>query len=120
MREGRYRLLGDGNNFVSRIHIDDLAAHAEAALLGDLTGAYPVADEEPCTSHEIAAYCAKLLGIPLPLSVGPERLGETRRADRRVDGSAIRRLLALRLMYPNYREGIAACLSEEARALSTS
>ena len=38
-----------GDNYVSRIHVDDLAAHAEAALLSDLEGAYPVADEESCT-----------------------------------------------------------------------
>jgi nucleoside-diphosphate-sugar epimerase len=121
MREGRYRLFGDGSNFVSRIHVDDLAAHAEAALLSDVTGAFPVADEEPCTSREIAEYCANLLRIALPASAAaPEELGETRRADRRVDGSAIRRLLSISLRYPNYREGIAACLAEEARALSTS
>jgi len=29
-------------------------AHCEAALLADVTGAYPVADEEPCRSREIA------------------------------------------------------------------
>jgi nucleoside-diphosphate-sugar epimerase len=120
MRAGKYQLFGDGFNFVSRIHVDDLAAHAEAALLSDLTGAYPVADEEPCTSHEIAAYCAELLGVPMPPVARAEQLGETRRTDRRVDGSEIRRLLSLTLRYPNYRAGIAGCLAEEARALSTS
>jgi nucleoside-diphosphate-sugar epimerase len=120
MREGKYRRFGDGANFVSRIHVDDLARLAEAALLSDLTGAYPVADDEPCTSREIAEYCAGLLGVPMPPFAAPEQLGETRRADRRVDGSAIRRRLSLKLRYPNYRSGIAACLAEEARALSTS
>jgi nucleoside-diphosphate-sugar epimerase len=120
MREGTYQLFGDGSNFVSRIHVDDLAFHAETALFSELTGTFPVADEEPSTSQEIAAWCAELLGIPMPLSVTPDQLGETRRADRRVDGSAIRRLLNLKLKYPNYREGIPACLVEEARALSIS
>lgn len=120
MREGKYRLFGDGSNYVSRIHVDDLAAHAAAAMLSDVTGAYPVADEEPCTSHEIAEYCASLLGIPLPEPAADDALGETRRADRRVNGSAIRGVLGLRLKYPNYRVGIAASLVEEARALSTS
>lgn len=120
MHAGKYQPFGNGSNFVSRIHVDDLAAHAEAALLSDLTGAYPVADEEPCTSREIAEYCAELLSVPMPPVARGDQLAETRRTDRRVDGSAIRRLLALTLRYPNYRAGIEGCLMEEARALSTS
>ncbi len=97
-----------GDNFVSRIHVDDLAAHAEAALLSDVIGAYPVADEEPCTATEIAEFCAKLLGIPLPQSPAQPRFGKP--SNRRVDGSAIRRLLFVRLIYPTYRTGIPASL----------
>jgi nucleoside-diphosphate-sugar epimerase len=107
MKEGRFQLAGAGDNFVSRIHVDDLAAHAEAALLSDVTGAYPVADEHPCTSREIAEYCAKLLNLPMPPSVPIATLHETRRADRRVDGRAIRAKLKLTLQYPTYREGLA-------------
>jgi nucleoside-diphosphate-sugar epimerase len=121
MRAGTYKLMGSGENFVSRIHVEDLARHAEAAIVSAATGAYPVADEQPCTSREIAEYCAKLLNLPMPPEVPAELLGETRRADRRVDGSAIRRLLGLTLQYPSYREVIPACLAaEEARAFSTS
>ena len=120
MRAGTFRLSGDGDNFISRIHVDDLASHAEAALLSEITGAFPVADERPCTSREAAEFCAKLLGVPLPPSAPPESLDETRRADRRVDGSAIRRLLGIGLSYPSYREGFPACIAEEARAFSTS
>ena len=113
MRAGRYKLVGDGSNFVSRIHVDDLAAHAEKALLGELTGAYPVADKRACSSHEIAMFCAELLNLPRPPSVIAEEVSETRRADRRVDGSTIRRLLGIELRYPSYREGIPASLAEE-------
>jgi nucleoside-diphosphate-sugar epimerase len=120
MREGKYRLMGEGGNYVSRIHVDDLARHSEAAMCSELTGAYPVADEEPCTSRKITEYCAGLLGVPMPETASADELGETRRADRRVDGSAIRELLGIALQYPSYREGIAACLEAEARALSTS
>jgi nucleoside-diphosphate-sugar epimerase len=120
LRAGTYKLLGAGANFVSRIHVDDLARLAVAAMMSELTGAYPVADEEPCTSREIAQYCSNLLGVPMPEEAPPEMLGETRRTDRRVDGSEIRRLLGLALLYPTYREGITACLEEEARTFSTS
>jgi nucleoside-diphosphate-sugar epimerase len=110
MREGRFQLAGAGDNFVSRIHVDDLAAHAEAGLLSDVTGAWPVADDLPCTSREIADFCSRLLNLPMPPSVPIEALHETRRADRRVDGRAIRARLRITLQYPTYREGIPASL----------
>ena len=98
-----------GDNYVSRIHVDDLAAHAEAALLSNLEGAYPVADEEPCTTREIAEFCARLLNLP---SVPQPAAGSKARAtsNRRVDGSAIRRALGITLVYPSYRTGIPASL----------
>ena len=98
-----------GDNYVSRIHVEDLAAHAEAALLSDLEGAYPVADEEPCTTREIADFCARLLHLP---SVPQPAQGTKARAtsNRRVDGSAIRRALGITLKYPSYRTGIPASL----------
>jgi nucleoside-diphosphate-sugar epimerase len=110
MARGRYRLVGSGDNFVSRIHVDDLAAHIEAALLSDVSGAWPVADEEPCTSSEIARFCADLLTLPVPDSIPAIEAHHTRRADRRVDGSGIRGKLGLGLRYPTYRLGIPASL----------
>jgi nucleoside-diphosphate-sugar epimerase len=91
------------DNIVSRIHVDDLAAHVEAALLSGITGAYPVADEEPCTPRELADFCSRLLNRPIE--------PRPARSSRRVDGSAIRRALAVTLQYPSYREGYAAASS---------
>ncbi len=111
IRLGRYRLAGDGANFVSRIHVDDLAAICQAALASEITGAYPVADEEPCSSRLMAAFCASLLGLPLPEPADPAALHRTRQVDRRVDGRAILRLLSLTLRYPSYRTGVPAALA---------
>ena len=113
LREKKFALVDGGRRYTSRIHVDDLAAHAEAALFSELTGAYPVADEEPCTSLDIATFCARLLGLPLPESVPAYQVSETRRADRCVDGSAVRRLLGVELRYPTYRVGIPAAIEEE-------
>ncbi len=113
IREGKWKIGGDGSNFVSRIHVDDLATHALAAMSGDLTGAWPVADEEPCTTLEISRFCCDLLGLPIPESVASGTLDETRRGDRRVDGSAIRSRLGISLEYPSYRTGIPASFTEE-------
>jgi nucleoside-diphosphate-sugar epimerase len=114
MRRGDFRLLGEGENFVSRIHVDDLAALAEAALLSEVKGAWPVADLRPAQSREIAAFCANLLGCPLPASASARELSETRRANRRVDGRAITEILGVRLAFPTYREGIPQALAAEA------
>lgn len=110
MARGEFFLAGDGGNYVSRIHVDDLAAAAEAALLADIEGAWPVADGHPCTSREIAEFCARLLGLPVPESRGVDELSETRRANRRVNGAAVLRRLGITLRYPSYREGIPASL----------
>jgi hypothetical protein len=82
-------------------------------LLSDVTGAYPVADEEPCTSTEIAQFCARLLDLPLPDAQAKARATTTTTSssDRRVDGSAIRRLLGVMLAYPSYRVGIPASVT---------
>jgi nucleoside-diphosphate-sugar epimerase len=110
MAEGRFKLVGTGENYVSRIHVDDLAAHVEAALLSDVGGAWPVADDHACTSLEIARYCSELLSVPMPPSISEAGVHHTRRADRRVDGRAIREQLGITLRYPSYLSGIPASI----------
>ena len=110
MSRGEYNLVGKGQNFVSRIHVDDLVSHVEAGLLSGVEGAYPVADEHPCSAWEIAEFCSKLLHVPMPGTVRAEEVHHTRRADRRVDGSEIRRLLEVPLRFPSYHSGIPASL----------
>ena len=111
IRTGRWRVAGDGSNYTSRIHVDDLAAMAVAAVLGGLGGAWPVADEEPSTNAEITRFCCELMGVDVPPSAPASQLDETRRADRRVDGSEVRRLLGVTLRYPSYRFGVPAALT---------
>jgi nucleoside-diphosphate-sugar epimerase len=113
MRVGKYRLLGDGSNFISRIHVEDLAALAEAALLSDLAGAFPVADRQPCAAREIAEYCAELLGVAAPVESDWAEVPETRRTNRRVDGREVFARLGVEMRYPGYREGIAQALEVE-------
>lgn len=114
LRAGRFRLARGPARLVSRIHVDDLAAIIARAMELGLEGTYPVADLEPAPSSDVAAFCAHRLGLALPDAVDPEALSETRRADRRVDGSAVLRRLDLQLRYPTYRRGIPASLAAEA------
>jgi nucleoside-diphosphate-sugar epimerase len=118
MRDGRHRLWADGSNYISRIHVDDLAAHIESALLSTITGAFPAADDEPCPAIEIALFCAELTGSPMPAPTPALDPDDTRRTNRRVDGSVIRKLLGITLRYPSYRTGIPAALAEEAAQMN--
>jgi len=106
VKEGK---LPRGSGFVSRIHVDDLAAVLEAGVLSDLTGAWPLADDYPCPSEEISSWCGWLLRIPTSrpdASTFPV-------AGRTVDGREIRSLLGVNLSYPNYEAGILASLALE-------
>jgi len=118
MRRGTFRLPGDGTRFISRIHVEDLAVLARAALVSEQAGAWPVADEEPCTSLEICRFVSALTGLPMPEPAPPDSVSVTLRShrgvnDRRVDGRAVVRLLGVRLRYASYRAGIPACLAAE-------
>ena len=115
MRRGTFRLYGDRANIISRIHVDDLAAVVEAAMLSSYTGAWPVADLHPSSSYEIASFCASLMRIPMPPHEPAGSAPPTRQSNRRVDGRAILQLLGLELRYPSYREGIPACIAQENR-----
>jgi nucleoside-diphosphate-sugar epimerase len=99
-REGR---APRSSGVVSRIHVDDLAAITDAALFSDIEGAWPVADDLPCSSAEIIDSLAQTREIRKGHSI----------TGRRVDGRKIRELLNVKLRYPSWKTGIPACLREE-------
>lgn len=100
LREGR---AARGSGIVSRIHVDDLAALADASLFSVAEGSWPVADELPCSSDEIIA--------ALDPSAAVERTFPT--AGRRVDGRKIPKILNVELKYTTWRTGIPASIAEE-------
>ncbi len=106
--QGNFR-PSPGNRVVSRIHVDDLTEHAVRALQSAAGGAFPVADEEPCPSSEVAEWTCRYLRIPFVAGAPQEQ-----RSGRTVDGSAVRAILGIRLRYRSFREGVPACLAAEA------
>jgi nucleoside-diphosphate-sugar epimerase len=102
---------GSASGVVSRIHVDDLAALMEAGLYSELEGAWPVADEEPCSTAEIARWYGEIAGLKVEMATGPQVNG------RRVDGRKICKLLNVRLKYPTWQAGVLACLEEETRLM---
>jgi nucleoside-diphosphate-sugar epimerase len=114
IREGRMP-RSSGSGVVSRIHVDDLAALAEAGLFSELEGAFPVADEAPCSSEEIAAWCRGYFGMPPGeasggFGVAGLKAAGLKAAGRRVDGRKVRELLGVTLKYPTWETGVPASI----------
>ncbi|WP_437985367.1 NAD-dependent epimerase/dehydratase family protein [Sorangium sp. So ce117] len=121
---GDFRMTGEGDqqgrNVVSRIHVEDLARLALAALeRADRAGpgeAFLVADDAPVPQIEVVRWLCARLGLALPAGAPREELHETLRHDRAVDNAKIKRALGMALLYPSYIEGFEACLAVEAEA----
>lgn len=116
LRAGTYRVIGDGANWVSRIHVDDLVgaiiAAGTVAPLGRRV--YVIADDEPATARAHADGVAALLGLPPPASI-PESEVPPEHADflfgnRRVRNARLKAELGVVLRHPTWREGVPASL----------
>jgi len=117
LREGKMP-RGAASGIVSRIHVEDLAALLEAGLFADLQGAWPVADDAPCSSAEIAAWGIESghARYPRPEAVGEYRNAVKPIAGRKVNGGKVRELLGVELKYPSWQAGIEASIAEEKTA----
>ena len=102
---GAHRLPGDGSGFISRIHVDDLAAMLLASdrVRGET---FVVGDLAPAAQREIVGWICAEYQCPFPASVPLEEVHETLRRNRRIDPSRARRMLDITLRYPTYREGM--------------
>jgi nucleoside-diphosphate-sugar epimerase len=108
LREGRVP-RSSASGVVSRIHVDDLAALAEAGLFSDLTGAWPVADDHPCPTAEIAAWFALQFHAGAADAVSTEFAVQ----GRRVNGLAVRKKLGINIRFPSWHTGLPASIAEE-------
>ncbi len=103
---GQYRLPGDGSNFVSRIHVDDLSAMILSALISNQKQQiFLGGDAKPTTHREIVEWLVSRLNLPFPESMPLEQCHYTQRGNRKVDASASLAKLGTVLQYPTYVEG---------------
>jgi nucleoside-diphosphate-sugar epimerase len=114
---GDFRMAGDGANVVSRIHVADLAAMvlglfaSPEASVRDV--AYVAADDAPVPQIEAIRWLSAHMGVPLPDAASPGEIAPSLRHDRAVDNARIKKVLAMSLAFPSYREGFEACLAAE-------
>ena len=102
---GLHKLPGAGDNVISRIHVDDLAALllASSSVRGRT---FVVGDREPAKQRDVVSWIRAEYGCAMPPSVPPEEVHESLRRNRRVDASGILKELGVTLRYPTYREGM--------------
>jgi nucleoside-diphosphate-sugar epimerase len=109
---GSYKLPGDGQNFVSRIYLPDLARLIDAAFKRAEPGKlYLAGDEKPSTHLEVASWLCQKLGLPMPASAPLDTVAPTLRGNRQIDASLIRRELDVTLKFPTYVEGFSDALA---------
>lgn len=99
---GKLRSPGDGSDFVSLVHIADMAAATVLAVEAwPSRQALIVADDRPARWAEVFAYVAELAGGPAPPTGG--RLGFP---SFRVSNRRAREVLGWRPLYGDYRAGL--------------
>ena len=112
------RVIKPGQVF-NRIHVDDIAQIAEAALVQQADGIFNGADDEPAPPQDVIAFGAGLLGIEPPPEVAFDDAEMTPMArtfygeNKRVKNQKIKSDLGVTLKYSNYREGLRAVLAAE-------
>lgn len=113
------RIVKEGQVF-SRIHVDDIVQTLIASMLNPNPGnVYNLADDEAAPSHEVIAYACELLGVESPPTVPFEdaNLPPIARSfyldNKRVSNEKIKRDLGIKLLHPDFKSGLEACLKGE-------
>lgn len=117
VKNGTARRIIKKNQVFSRIHVDDIAQVLHASINRPRPGAvYNVCDDYPAPPQDVIAHAAELLGMPLPPAVEFEEAEMTPMArsfyaeSKKVKNDLIKTELGVSLLYPDYRQGLAALL----------
>ncbi|HKU45159.1 MAG TPA: NAD(P)-dependent oxidoreductase [Polyangiales bacterium] len=100
-KAGKLRMPGDGEAYVSLIHIADMAEATLAAIENWTPGTFIVADDGPARWREVLSYVAQQLGVDAPAPGG--RLGF---ASFRVRNARARAAFGWKPHYADYRQGL--------------
>jgi nucleoside-diphosphate-sugar epimerase len=108
------RIVKPGQVF-NRIHVTDICAVIEALLHYEGgSEIWNVSDDEPAPPQDVVTYAAMLLGIDPPPEQSVEKadLSQFARSfyneNKRASNDKIKQKLGVRLIFPTYREGLAA------------
>lgn len=120
LRAGTARRIVKPGQIFSRIHVADIAQALMVSIRNPQPGAiYNLCDNDPAPPEDIIAHAARLLGLPLPPAEDYATAAMTPMArsfyaeSKRVSNDLIQRKLGVRLIYPDYRAGLADLLRAE-------
>ncbi len=120
VREGKARRIIKEGQVFSRTHVDDIAQVLHASIERPNPGAaYNVCDDDPAPPQDVIGHAAQLLGLPKPEAVAFEDADMSPMArsfyaeSKRVSNDRIKDELGVKLIYPDYRAGLAALLEAE-------
>jgi len=124
VRSGEARRIVKPGQVFSRIHVEDIAQVVEAAMNrpGEAAPggtAFNVCDDEPAPPEDVLAHAADLIGAPRPPEVPFDAAEMSPMArsfyseSKRVRNDRMKTRLGVSLLYPTYREGLAALRDAE-------
>jgi nucleoside-diphosphate-sugar epimerase len=120
---GTATMIGDGRNFISHIHIDDLVFLLDRIVLEGQPGAlYNICDDEPTRAQEFYGEIRQRLGMVPPRAfskstalfsgMDPSVVGMAS-ASARLSNARITQELGVKLHYPSFRTWLDERLSEQ-------
>lgn len=119
LRDGTARRIIKPGQVFNRIHVEDIARVTALAAKRRLEGTFNMADDEPTPPQDVFEHAAGIMGVPVP----PDMPFETAemspmqrsfyRDNKRVSNRAIKAALGIEMLYPSYREGLAAIWESE-------
>ncbi|MEM8729656.1 MAG: SDR family oxidoreductase [Pseudomonadota bacterium] len=120
VRAGTARRIVKPGQVFSRIHVEDIGQVLAASIARPNPGAvYNLCDDDPAPPQDVIAHAAHLLGLPPPPEVDFDTVEMSPMArsfyaeSKRVRNDRIKDELAVELLYPDYRTGLAALLQDE-------
>jgi nucleoside-diphosphate-sugar epimerase len=107
IRAGTYRVIGDGNAHVSRVHVTDLVEAIVRAGSSTIAGPINIADDDPAPIGEVADAVAAHFGLPPPPRVAADsvdaEVAGMLTANRRIANRRMKDELGVTLRYPSWR-----------------
>ena len=120
LRDGSARRIIKPGQYFSRTHVEDIAQVLAASIAHPNPGtAYNVCDDEPAPPEDVLSHAATLLGLPDPPAIAFDQAEMSPMArsfyaeSKRVRNDRIKAELGVRLLFPTYREGLAALVTTE-------
>ncbi|SNT06783.1 MULTISPECIES: SDR family oxidoreductase [unclassified Azospirillum] len=120
LRSGTARRVDKPGHLFGRIHVADIAGALALSMAKPEPGTVlNIVDDEPASGADVVEYAARLLGVEPPplIPFTPGALSPMAASfyadNRKVRNDRLVRHLGYRLLYPTYREGLAAQLAGE-------